>query len=55
MRGGVGPGLGGAIGPCCTFSPIPDAAKWLLSVEMLAGRLEILVLVVPLTRTFWRS
>jgi trk system potassium uptake protein TrkH len=53
--GGVGPGLGGAIGPCCTFSPIPDAAKWLLSVEMLAGRLEILVLVVPITRTFWRS
>ncbi len=53
--GGVGPGLGGAIGPCCTFSPLPDAAKWLLSVEMLAGRLEILVLVVPMTRTFWRS
>jgi trk system potassium uptake protein TrkH len=53
--GGVGPGLGGAIGPCCTFSPIPDAAKWLLSLEMLAGRLEILVLAVPLTRTFWRS
>ncbi|HSO41248.1 MAG TPA: TrkH family potassium uptake protein [Rhodospirillales bacterium] len=53
--GGVGPGLGGAIGPCCTFAPIPDAAKWLLSLEMLAGRLEILVLVVPLTRTFWRS
>ncbi len=44
-----------AIGPCCTFSPIPDAAKWLLTVEMLAGRLEILVLVVPMTRTFWRS
>jgi trk system potassium uptake protein TrkH len=53
--GGIGPGLGGAIGPCCTFSPIPDAAKWLLSLEMLAGRLEILVLAVPLTRTFWRS
>jgi trk system potassium uptake protein TrkH len=53
--GGVGPGLGGVIGPCCTFSPISDAAKWLLSLEMLAGRLEILVLFVPLTRTFWRS
>lgn len=53
--GGVGPGLGGVIGPCCTFAPVSDAAKWLLSLEMLAGRLEILVLFVPLTRTFWRS
>jgi trk system potassium uptake protein len=53
--GGVGPGFGGVIGPCCTFAAIPDPAKWLLAVEMLAGRLEILVLVVPLTRTFWRS
>lgn len=43
------------IGPCCNFTPIPAAAKWLLAIEMLAGRLEILVLAVPLTRTFWRS
>lgn len=53
--GGVGPGLGGTIGPCCNFTPLPAAAKWLLAVEMLAGRLEILVLAVPLTRTFWRT
>jgi trk system potassium uptake protein TrkH len=52
--GGVGPGLGPIIGPCCTFAPIPDPAKWLLTIEMLAGRVEILVLVIPLTRTFWR-
>jgi len=53
--GGVGPGLGPIIGPCCTFAPLPDPAKWLLSIEMLAGRLEILILVIPLTRTFWRT
>ena len=53
--GGVGPAFGSRIGPCCTFASIPDPAKWLLTVEMLAGRLEILVLAVPLTRTFWRS
>ena len=53
--GGVGPGLGPIIGPCCTFAPLPDAAKWLLIVEMLAGRLEILILVIPLTRTFQRT
>lgn len=52
--GGVGPGLG-SLGPCCTFQPIPDAAKWLLSIEMLAGRLEILTVIIPLTRTFWRA
>ena len=53
--GGVGPGLGPVIGPCCTFAPLSDAAKWLLTIEMLAGRLEILVVVIPLTRTFWRA
>jgi trk system potassium uptake protein TrkH len=51
---GTGPALGSIIGPCCTFAPIPDPAKWLLTLEMLAGRVEILVLVIPLTRTFWR-
>lgn len=53
--GGVGPGLGDVIGPCCNFTPLPATAKWLLVVAMLAGRLEILVLIVPMTRTFWRS
>ena len=52
--GGVGPGLG-SLGPCCTYRPLPDTAKWLLSIEMLAGRLEILTVFIPLTRTFWRA
>jgi trk system potassium uptake protein TrkH len=52
--GNVGPGLDSVIGPCCTFRPLPDAAKWLLSLGMLAGRLEILILVIPFTRAFWR-
>jgi trk system potassium uptake protein TrkH len=53
--GGVGPGFGPRIGPCCTFREISDAAKWLMAIGMLAGRLEILILVLPLTRTFWRG
>lgn len=53
--GGVGPALGPLIGPCCTFVAISPVAKWLLIVEMLAGRLEILVVVIPFTRTFWRT
>ncbi len=53
--GGVGPGFGPIIGPCCTFQPISDTAKWLMLFGMLAGRLEILIVVLPLTRTFWRD
>lgn len=53
--GGVGPGLGSRIGPCCTFAVLGDPAKWLLILGMLAGRLEILILVMPLTRLFWRG
>ena len=50
----VGPGLGPIIGPAGNFSSLPDAAKWLLTLGMLLGRLEILTVLVLLTRAFWR-
>lgn len=50
----VGPGLGDIIGPAGNFSSLPDAAKWLLCIGMLMGRLEILTVVVLLTPMFWR-
>ena len=50
----VGPGLGPIIGPAGNFSTLPDAAKWLLTVGMLLGRLEILTVLVLVTRAFWR-
>jgi trk system potassium uptake protein TrkH len=50
----VGPGLGPIIGPAGNFSSLPDAAKWLLTVGMLLGRLEILTVLVLVTRAFWR-
>ncbi|WP_205598579.1 Trk system potassium transporter TrkI [Halomonas sp. NO4] len=50
----VGPGLGEIIGPAGNFAPLPDAAKWLLCVGMLMGRLEILTVLVLLTPMFWR-
>lgn len=50
----VGPGLGDIIGPAGNFAPLPDAAKWLLCLGMLMGRLEILTVVVLLTPMFWR-
>ncbi len=51
----VGPALGGTIGPAGTFAPLPEAAKWILSVGMLMGRLEILSVVIVLSPAFWRS
>ena len=50
----VGPGLGEIIGPAGNFSTLPDAAKWLLSIGMLLGRLEIITVLVLLTPAFWR-
>jgi trk system potassium uptake protein TrkH len=51
---GVGPGLGEIIGPAGNFSSLPDGAKWLLTLGMLLGRLEILTVLVLVTPYFWR-
>lgn len=51
----VGPGLGEIIGPAGNFGPLPDAAKWVLSVGMLMGRLEILSVIIVLSPAFWRG
>lgn len=50
----VGPGMGTIIGPAGNFEVLPDTAKWVLIVAMLAGRLEVLVLLVTLDPDFWR-
>jgi trk system potassium uptake protein TrkH len=52
--GNVGPGLGQIIGPAGTFAPLPDTAKWLLSLGMLLGRLEMMTLLVLLIPAFWK-
>jgi len=49
----VGPGMGHIIGPAGNFQPLPDSAKWVLVVAMLAGRLEVLALLVLFERDFW--
>lgn len=51
----VGPGLGDTIGPSGTFAEIPSPAKWLMSIGMLLGRLELFTALVLFTRTFWRG
>lgn len=51
----VGPGLGATIGPSGNFSSLPDTVKWMLSFEMIIGRLEIMSVYVFLTPSFWRD
>lgn len=51
----VGPGMGDFIGPTGNFTHLPDAAKWILSLGMLMGRLEILTVLVVLSPSFWRN
>jgi trk system potassium uptake protein TrkH len=50
----VGPGLGEVIGPAGNFASLPDVDKWLLSVEMILGRLEILSGYALLLPSFWK-
>lgn len=51
----VGPGLGSEIGPSGNFAGVGDAAKWMLSFAMLAGRLELLAVYAIFTTRFWRA
>ncbi len=51
----VGPGLGDIVGPAGSFQPLPDAAKWIMSLAMIVGRLEIIPVLVVLTPSFWRA
>lgn len=49
---GFGAGVNGA---GCDYRLLPDAAKWVLSLLMLTGRLEIFTVLVLFTPAFWRK
>ncbi len=51
----VGPGLGSIIGPNGNFSEIPEISKWILSVGMILGRLELFAILTLLLPSFWRK
>jgi len=50
----VGPGLGGMIGPNGNFSLLPDFSKWILTVGMILGRLELFAIILLFIPSFWR-
>ena len=51
----VGPGLGDIIGPNGNYKDIPNLSKWILSIGMLLGRLELFAVLVLFFPSFWRS
>ena len=51
----VGPGLGNVIGPSSNYSSLPNGAKWILSLTMLVGRLELFTFLVILSVSFWKK
>lgn len=52
--GNVGPGLG-MVGSTGNFNHIPELGKWLLSITMLLGRLEIYAFFIFFTPAQWRK
>ena len=48
----LGPGLGAV---SSNMIAIPDSAKWILTIAMVCGRLEIFTLLALFTPAFWRS
>ena len=51
----VGPGLGPIIGTNGDFSSLPDLSKWILTVGMILGRLELFAILVLFLPSFWKN
>lgn len=52
--GNVGPGLG-SLGPMDNYSAVPEAGKWLFSLLMLMGRLELYTVLLLFFPGTWRK
>ena len=50
----VGPGLG-SVDPTDNYAHLPAVGKWLLSLFVLLGRLEISTMIVLLSPDAWRK
>ena len=51
----VGPSLANDIGSNMSWAELSEPVKWLLSLLMLMGRLEIITVIVLFTRAFWKE
>jgi trk system potassium uptake protein len=52
--GNIGPGFAG-VGPINNFSEISDTGLWILTIAMLAGRLEMYTVILLFSINFWRG
>jgi trk/ktr system potassium uptake protein len=52
--GNIGPGLG-EVGPMANWAHLPDIAKWIMSVLMLLGRLELFSVLILFTAWAWKK
>ncbi|MDR1302613.1 MAG: TrkH family potassium uptake protein [Treponema sp.] len=53
VTGNIGVGFG-VIGPCGTYGAFPDHIKWIFSLVMIAGRLELWTVFVLFSPEYWR-
>jgi trk system potassium uptake protein TrkH len=51
--GNVGPGIG-TVGPADSYAHLPAVGKWILSILMMVGRLEIYTVLIIFLPRFWR-
>jgi len=52
--GGIGPGIG-TVGPASNFADIPDLGKFILTLFMITGRLEIITFWIIFSKAFWKK
>jgi trk system potassium uptake protein len=50
---GVGPAFG-RMGPIGSYSELHDIAKWILSIIMVIGRIELFPFILIFTKSFWK-
>lgn len=51
----VGPGLSSIVGPMGNFSGFSSFSKFVLSIEMIAGRLELFPILIMFSPKIWKS
>ncbi|MGD8779619.1 MAG: TrkH family potassium uptake protein [Ignavibacteria bacterium] len=52
--GNVGPAIG-SVGPTSNFANVPSIGKWILSILMLLGRLELFTILIIFSPAFWKK
>ena len=55
MLSNIGPAIGHSFTSLTSFNVLPDIGLWLSCILMLAGRLELFVVILPFIPSFWRE